>query len=84
MDAIDAEFISALIVTCEAGGVSAVVGGIIYMLIRLIKRNGCTCRVNTCKGEELMVMDCEEGAPAPRHRPPPDPAVDVNVEGSRT
>lgn len=88
------DFISALIHTGEAGGVASIVGGVLYMLIRMIKRNGCTCRLNTCKGEELMVMDCEEGAPAPRHRAPAEmgvgegvtvesEGVEVKVEGNK-
>ena len=63
-------FISAVIKTGEAGSITAVVGGVLFMIIKLIKRNGCTCRLNSCKGEEILVMDCEEGAPSTRHRAP--------------
>ena len=63
-------FISAVIKTGEAGSITAVVGGVLFMIIKLIKRNGCTCKLNSCKGEELLVMDCEEGAPSTRHRAP--------------
>lgn len=73
-------FISALITTGEAGSITGVVGGVLYMIVRLIKRNGCTCRLNTCSGDELVVMDCEEGAPSVRHRAPPV----VSVVGVRS
>ena len=71
------EFISALISVGEGGSLAAIICGLLYVIVRTIKRNGCTCRLTTCKGQELMVMDCEEGAPAPRHRAPPNPTNEV-------
>ena len=52
----------------EAGSIGAVVLLVLGAIIKLIQRNGCTCRVNSCRGSPLVEVDCEEGAPTERFR----------------
>ena len=51
----------------EAGGIAGIIGALIAVVIRLIKRNGCTCKLYTCSGEPLAEVDCEKGAPGTRY-----------------
>lgn len=51
------------------GGVTGMVGAVLFMVIKLIKKKGCTCKLYNCSGNELMEIDCEEGAPAARYKP---------------
>ena len=62
------DFLASLVTVGEGGSIAAIAGGLLFMLIKMLKKNGCTCKIKSCKGEELVVVDCEEGAPAPRHR----------------
>jgi len=39
------------------------------LLIRMIKKKGCTFRLNSCRGEPVVEVDCEEGAPTKRYLP---------------
>lgn len=55
----------------EAGGVAGIVGAVLFMLIKTIKKNGCTFRCHSCAGKPVMEVDCEEGAPTARHFPRP-------------
>ena len=50
----------------EAGGLAGIVGALIAVVIRLIKRNGCTCKLYNCSGQPLAEVDCEKGAPTKR------------------
>jgi hypothetical protein len=50
----------------EAGAIGVVVLGVLGSIIKLIQRNGCTCRMNSCQGKPLVGVDCENGAPTPR------------------
>ena len=51
----------------EAGGIAGIIGALIAVVIRLIKKNGCTCKLYTCSGEPLAEVDCEKGAPGKRY-----------------
>lgn len=50
----------------EAGGIGAIVLLVLGSVIKLIQKNGCTFRVNSCKGTPIVEVDCEQGAPAQR------------------
>ena len=67
----------------EVGGVTGVVALTIAILIRCIKKNGCTCRLYTCTGQTLAEVDCEEGAPTERYTPhaPSDQVMERMEEG---
>ena len=58
----------------EAGGVIGMIGGVVGLLIRLIKRNGCTMRCYHCNGNPAVEIDCEEGAATKRYKPTEDTA----------
>ena len=62
------DLMSIFIGIAEAGGVSGVVAITIAMLIRLVKRNGCTCKFYNCAGRPCVEVDCEEGAPTERFK----------------
>ena len=62
-----AALINGLIGVAEGGSVVAILGAVTFSVVKLIKRNGCTCKIKSCKGAELVVMDCEEGSAEPRH-----------------
>jgi len=53
----------------EAGGIAGMIALVAGLLIRMVKKKGCTWRCYTCAGTPLMEIDCEEGAPAKRYRP---------------
>ena len=53
----------------EAGGISAIVAGAIMVLVRTVRKNGCTCRVFNCRGDMMGEIDCEKGAPTKRYSP---------------
>lgn len=41
----------------------------------MIKKNGCTCKINSCNGTTIAEVDCEKGAPTKRYLPKlPTPA----------
>ena len=61
-----------LVTLGEAGGITGMIAGVLFMLIRLIKKNGCTFKCNSCQGKPIVEVDCEEGAPTARHFPPAD------------
>lgn len=50
----------------EAGGIIGMLTAVITVVVRMIRRNGCTCRVYNCAGSPLLEVDCEKGAPAQR------------------
>lgn len=51
----------------EAGGITGMVTFMIAMLVRLIKKNGCTLRCNNCSGTTLAEVDCEKGSAQQRY-----------------
>ena len=51
----------------EAGGIAGIIGALFAVVIRLIKRNGCTCKMYNCSGAPLAEVDCEKGAPGKRY-----------------
>jgi len=55
----------------EAGGISGMVGMILYVLIKTIKQKGCTFKCHNCSGQPIVEVDCEEGAPSARYFPRP-------------
>lgn len=54
----------------EAGGITGLVAIALAMLVRMIKKRGCTCKINNCSGGSVVEVDCEEGAPNERFVPP--------------
>ena len=74
----------------EAGGITGMVAIVLGLLIRMIKKNGCTCKLNSFSGQPLLVVDCEEGAPNKRYLPKeatpqstPTPSEQLEVEVSK-
>jgi hypothetical protein len=53
----------------EAGGIAGIVAVVFGLLIRMIKKNGCTCKFYNCSGGPMVEVDCEEGAPGKRYLP---------------
>lgn len=53
----------------EAGGIASIVAVILGVLIKMMKKNGCTCKCYNCNGDAILEMDCEEGAPGKRYLP---------------
>tara|TARA_Y100000004_G_scaffold178815_1_gene221749 strand:+ start:390 stop:707 length:318 start_codon:yes stop_codon:yes gene_type:complete len=53
----------------EAGGITTMVGGVIMLILKMIKKNGCTFRCYGCTGKPLMEVDCEEGSATKRYFP---------------
>lgn len=53
----------------EAGGITGMITAVMALLIRMIKKKGCTFRLNGCRGEPVVEVDCEEGAPTKRYLP---------------
>lgn len=53
----------------EAGGIAGIVTVVAGLLIRMVKKNGCTCKFYNCNGGALVEVDCEEGAPSKRYLP---------------
>ena len=51
----------------EAGGIIGMLTAVLTVVVRMIRRNGCTCRVYNCAGSPLLEVDCEKGAPAQRY-----------------
>ena len=51
----------------EAGGIIGMLTAVITVVVRMIRRNGCTCRVYNCAGSPLLEVDCEKGAPGQRY-----------------
>jgi len=41
----------------EAGGITGMVAVVLGLLIRMIKKNGCTCKLNNFSGQPLLVVD---------------------------
>jgi hypothetical protein len=67
----------------EAGGIAGIVAVVFGLLIRMMKKNGCTCKFYNCNGGPLLDVDCEEGAPGERYLPKTEsstPAPPVKVE----
>lgn len=62
----------------EAGGIMSMLAIVIGLLIRMIKRNGCTCKFYNCSGGPLVEVDCEEGAPGKRYLPKQTSTPDTN------
>ena len=59
---------TALLTTlAEAGGITGMITLMIAMLIRLIKKNGCTLRCNNCSGTTIAEVDCEKGSAQQRY-----------------
>ena len=53
----------------EAGGITGLVALSIAIIVRMIKKRGCTCKLNNCSGESIVEVDCEDGAPNRRYLP---------------
>ncbi len=51
----------------EATGITGLIAATAVILIKMIRRNGCTCSLFSCSGSQLFVLDCEKGAPSKRH-----------------
>jgi hypothetical protein len=51
----------------EATGITGLIAATAVILIKMIRRNGCTCSLFSCSGSQLFVLDCEKGAPGKRH-----------------
>jgi hypothetical protein len=64
--------VEVLTVLAEAGGISGIIALVLALLIRMVKRNGCTCKFHNCAGGPLVEIDCEEGAPGKRYLPKPN------------
>lgn len=68
-----------LTTVCEAGGIVTVIGLILALLIRLMKRNGCTLKCYHFNGKPFIELDCEQGA-ATRRYAAASPGSDSGVE----
>ncbi len=66
---VSAEMQSLLMKLGEAGGITGMITAVLALLIKMIKRKGCTCKVHSCSGQPLVEVDCEEGAPSKRYIP---------------
>ena len=55
----------------EGAGITAMIGSVLVVVIKMIKKNGCTFKCYNCSGQPVAEIDCEEGAPTQRHRAPP-------------
>ena len=53
----------------EAGGITGMIAAVLALLIKMIKKKGCTCKINNCSGQPVLEVDCEEGAPNKRYLP---------------
>ena len=51
-----------LTTVCEAGGIVGVIGLVLALLIKMMKRNGCTLRCFHCNGKPFIELDCEQGS----------------------
>lgn len=58
-----------LTTVAEAGGITGVVAVVILVIVRMIQRKGCTCKLYGCTGHPLVDIDCEEGAATKRYLP---------------
>ena len=68
----------------EAGGIIGMLTAVVGVIVRMIRRNGCTCRVYNCSGAPLLEVDCEKGAPAKRYvvEQPPTPTETTETTDS--
>ena len=65
----------------EVGGVAGIVAVSVGLVLRLIKKNGCTCKLYSLQGKTLAEVDCEKGAPSQRYLPKTeDPSKRSGVE----
>ena len=51
----------------EAGGITGMVALVLGLLIRMVKKNGCTLKCYWCTGKPAVEVDCEEGAATKRY-----------------
>ena len=65
----------------EAGGITGMITAVLALLIRMIKKKGCTFRMNSCTGKPVVEVDCEEGAPTKRYLPK-DSSVDSTASSN--
>lgn len=75
----DPQLLGVLTTLGEATGITGLVAATIAILLRIIRRNGCTLSLYSCAGSPLLHLDCERGAPAQRYRPnaPSEPTDDT-------
>jgi len=64
----DDQILQLLTTLGEATGITGLVAATIALLLKMIRKNSCTCSVFSCSGSQLFLLDCEKGAPGKRHK----------------
>ena len=80
-----------LTTVCEAGGIVGVIGLVLALLIKMMKRNGCTLRCFHCNGKPFIELDCEQGSAQKRYLPggspegsPSDSSIELDLSEVQT
>ena len=71
-----------LVTLGEAGGITGLVAIVFMLIVRTIKKRGCTCKLYGCAGQPVAEIDCHQDKRyVPRDASSSEaPRVDVTVE----